>query len=79
MAHYYFDFHDGEIIPDEEGLELRDLEVVQREAARALAGFAWDRVANFKGAQIQQLTIAVRDENGPVMEVEFAFKIIRRQ
>ena len=61
MTHYYLDLHDGEIIPDEEGLKLRDLEVVQREAARALAGFAWDRVANFKGAQIQQLTIAVRE------------------
>ncbi|MHC2801568.1 hypothetical protein ACVMII_001314 [Bradyrhizobium diazoefficiens] len=38
MAIYYFDLRDGdEIVPDEEGLELRDLLAVQEEAARALA------------------------------------------
>lgn len=35
MAHYYFDLRDGELITDEEGLELRDLAAVQKEAARA--------------------------------------------
>jgi hypothetical protein len=52
---------------------------VQREAARALAGLASDSMASFKGSQIHQMVIVVRDDTGPVMEVEFSFKIIRRQ
>jgi hypothetical protein len=80
MALYFFDFRDGEdLILDEEGLDLRDTIAVQREAALALAGLASDSMANFRGSQIHQMAIAVRDETGPVMEVEFSFKIIRRQ
>jgi Domain of unknown function (DUF6894) len=48
MAHYYFDWREGdELITDEEGLELRGMRAVQNEAARSLAGFAWDSVARF--------------------------------
>jgi hypothetical protein len=80
VALYFFDFRDGEnLIVDEEGLDLRDMIAVQREAARALAGLASDSMASFKGSQAQQMAIAVRDDTGPVMEVEFSFKIIRRQ
>jgi Domain of unknown function (DUF6894) len=77
---YYFDLRDGgELIIDEEGLVLRDMRTVQNEAARALAGFAWDSVAQFNGAQSHQMAIAVRDEDGPVMEVKFSFEIVRKQ
>jgi hypothetical protein len=80
MAHYYFDLREGdELTIDEEGLELRDMQTVQKEAARALAGFAWDSVASFYGAQSHQMAIAVRDEHGPVMEVKFLFEIARKQ
>ena len=80
MPLYFFDFHDGEQhVPDDEGLNLRDMVAVQKEAARALAGLAWDSVASFKGAQIQRMAVMVRDGHGPVMEVEFSFKIVRRQ
>ena len=62
MAIYYFDLRDGdEIVPDEEGVELRDLLAVQEEAARALAGLSWDSVQNFKGAQSHRMSIEVRD------------------
>ena len=45
MALYYLDFRDGdELVVDDEGVELRDMRAVQDEAARALAGFAWDAV-----------------------------------
>lgn len=64
---------------DEEGLELRDMKAVQEEAARALAGLAWDSVRNFNGAQSDQMTIEVRDNLGSVMQVRFAFEIARRQ
>jgi hypothetical protein len=80
MGLYFFDFRDGdERVLDEEGLELRDMMAVQNEAARALAGLAWDSIANFKSAEIHQMAIEVRDRYGPVMEVEFSFKIIRKQ
>jgi hypothetical protein len=80
MAHYYFDMREGdELITDEEGLELRDMQAVQKEAARVLAGFAWDSVGSFNGAQSHQMAIAVRDEHCPVMEVKFSFEIVRKQ
>ena len=79
MALYYFDLRDGEELAlDEEGLELRTMRAVQEEAARALAGFAYD-AARLDGAQSQQMAIEVRDEDGPVMEVKFSFEIARKQ
>lgn len=78
--YYYFDLRDGdEIVPDEEGVELRDLLAVQEEAARALAGLSWDSVQNFKGAQSHRMSIEVRDTHGPVMQVRFVFDITRWQ
>jgi hypothetical protein len=80
MAHYYFDLREeDELIPDEEGLELRDMRAVQSEAGRPLAGFAWDSVARFNGERSHDMAIAVRDEHGPVMEVKFSFEVVRKQ
>jgi hypothetical protein len=79
MALYYFDLRDGEELAlDEEGLELRNMRAVQEEAARALAGFAYDAM-RLDGGQSQHMAIAVRDEHGPVMEVKFSFEIVRKQ
>ena len=78
MAVYYLDFRDGdELIPDEEGMELLGIGVAQN-AARSLAGIAWDAMRS-DGAQAQQMAIEVRDVYGPVMEVKFAFVIKRTQ
>ncbi|WP_420888200.1 DUF6894 family protein [Bradyrhizobium brasilense] len=41
MPRYYFDLNTG-IVPDEEGLDLRDLDAAQDEAARSLGGMARD-------------------------------------
>jgi hypothetical protein len=79
LAIYYFDLRDGEELAlDEEGLELRNMRAVQEEAARALAGFAYDAM-RLDGGQSQHMAIAVRDEHGPVMEVKFSFEIVRKQ
>lgn len=79
MTLYHFDLRDGdEIVPDEEGLELHDLVAVQEEAARALAGLSWDAVRNFKGSQSHKMSIEVRDNLGPVMQVCFTFEIVRK-
>jgi hypothetical protein len=80
MVRYYLDLRDGDqLITDDEGLELRDMGAVQREAARALAGIAWDSVASFNGAQSHQMAITMRDERGSVLEVKFSFEIVRKQ
>ena len=73
MAVYYFDLRDGdELVVDEEGMELCDTVAVQNEAARSLAGIAWDAMRT-EGTQAQQMAIEVRDVYGPVMEVRFTF------
>jgi hypothetical protein len=50
MAVYYFDLREGgAFVVDEEGMELRDVEAAQAEAARSLSGIAWAA-----GAQAQE-------------------------
>ena len=81
MAIYYFDFQDGDrIIVDDEGVNLTDLEVVEEEAARSLAGLAWAATRDLKGAAAAaRMTINVRDDLGPVMQVGFACRVLRKQ
>ena len=79
MAVYYFDLRDGEeLVVDEEGIELRSMRAAQDEAARALAGLAWDAM-RLEGTQSHEMAIEVRDKLGPVMEVRFSFDIARKQ
>lgn len=76
MARYYFDLRDEDgITPDDEGLELRNLDLVQDEAARSLADMARDAVR--VNASSQNMAIQVRDDTGPVMNVRFSFEVER--
>ena len=75
MARYYFDLRDGnEVAVDEEGIELRDLEAVQLEAARSLVEMveqaAWTRTEAIVG---NRLAIEVRDGSGPLLAALFTF------
>jgi hypothetical protein len=80
MPRYYFDLKDSRgIFVDEEGLDLRDLEAAQKEAAQSLGGMARDAVATVNGSGAEQLEIAVRDDDGPVMVVRFSFEINRKR
>ena len=73
---YYFDLIDKHgATPDDEGLELSDLKHVQEEAARSLADMARDTVLSPDGQDTHEMAIAVRDENGPVLQVRFTFEI----
>jgi hypothetical protein len=77
MSVYYFDLRDRDgLVVDEEGLELHDTGAAQDEAARTLAGFAWDAARQYDGPG-HQMAIEVRDTRGPVMEVKFSFEIVR--
>jgi hypothetical protein len=76
MSRYYFDMREGdEIAPDEEGMDLRTIEAVQEEAARTLADMARDAIRGHRDGADHQMSIEVRDEAGPVMQVKFTFKV----
>lgn len=77
MRRYYFDLRDANgLSPDEDGLPCRDLQAVQAEAARALADMARDAVHTANPASPYAMSIEVRDEGGPVMQVNFRFEIV---
>lgn len=77
MRRYYFDIREGdEFAPDEEGLELDTMERVQEEAARSLADMARDSARRrLHNAKAQEMTIEVRDDDGPVLQVRFTFSV----
>ncbi|WP_342739745.1 hypothetical protein [Bradyrhizobium sp. B117] len=79
MPRYYFDLLENDVVAvDEEGLELSSLRAVQAEAAKSLADMARDAVHSFPPATGRQtMAIEVRDELGPLMQVKFAFEVLR--
>lgn len=77
MPHYYFDIREGgELLPDEEGLTLASLRSAQEEAARSLGDFARDTASQVADGP-SEITIEVRDQNGPVMQLKFSFEMLR--
>ncbi|WP_430642269.1 DUF6894 family protein [Bradyrhizobium jicamae] len=80
MPRYYFDIRDeNDLAVDEEGMWLRDMQAVQEEAARSLAGVAWDEVRRTSDRnRHHRMAIEVRDDYCPVLEVKFTFAIARR-
>ena len=75
MPRYYFDMRVGDdIAPDEEGMELRTPQAVQEEAARTLADMARDAMRG-RPDGAHQMSIEIRDDAGPVMQVKFTFEV----
>lgn len=73
MLRYYFDIRDGdELIPDEEGMELRDLRAAEIEAAQSLLGMAKDIA--YRHAR-HHMAIEVRTTDGPLFKAAFIFEI----
>lgn len=79
MARYYFDIRDGdELAPDDEGIELPSIERVQEEAARSLADMARDATPQIaQDGNAHHMMIEVRDDVGPVMQLQFTFNMNR--
>lgn len=73
MPWYFFDTRDDDdIIIDEVGVEVADLEAVKKMAARGLAELALDVLP---GSTERVLGIDVRDEqSAPVLSAELIFK-----
>ena len=75
MARYYFDLREGtELFLDEDGVELPTLRAAQREAARALGAMAQELEPTAEG---QDMSIEVRNEDGPLFQVALVFAIRR--
>ena len=67
MTRYYFDTSDGDrLVPDEEGMELDNLEAARMEAQRGIADMAGDV---FPDGDHREIVVTVRDESGPVLRV----------
>jgi hypothetical protein len=75
MMRYYFDLRDGdELAPDEEGMELRSMELVQQEAAKTLADIVREAVLRVDG-RARRMAIEVRTDNGPVLQARFSLEV----
>jgi hypothetical protein len=73
---YYFDIRYGDTInPDEEGMDFLSLGDVQEEAARSLADtLRYPESCEGGDGAAHSISIEVRDENGPVLEVRYRFE-----
>jgi hypothetical protein len=72
MARFFFDvIADGDLAPDEEGMNLPNLDAARREASRALAEIARDAVRS----DVPRMVISVRTEEGPVCEAVFQWNL----
>ncbi|MBR0826732.1 hypothetical protein JQ596_14375 [Bradyrhizobium manausense] len=81
MKRYYFDMRDADVIaPDEEGLELPSIKAAQVEAAQALADMARDAARGLgEDSPDRQLSIEVRDDDGPVLRARLVIDIVRQR
>ncbi|PAY05305.1 hypothetical protein CK489_30385 [Bradyrhizobium sp. UFLA03-84] len=69
MPRYFFDIRDdGDVYPDEEGLDLADLRAAKVEAANTLAGIARD-AGRFGGEH--DVAIEVRTNDGLLFHAVF--------
>jgi hypothetical protein len=73
MYLYYFDVvADGEVIPDEEGMSLPNIDAARREAACSLAELARNALRSNKGSR--RMANLVRTREGPLFEESFQWE-----
>jgi hypothetical protein len=78
LGRYYFDLRDSEgLAVDEEGLDLQDIQAAGEEAALSLADAARNGLRRPDGS-FNQLSVEVRTDAGPFMQVRFSFNLDRR-
>jgi hypothetical protein len=74
MARFYFDYRDGEIARDDEGLDLSSLAEAQAQATTALGEAARDMLASGVGGD-GKISIEVLDaERTPLFKVAIRFE-----
>ena len=62
---------------DEEGFKLPNIAGVQYEATRSLVEMGRDavRASGYDASKTERMAIEVRNEAGPVLKVDFTFKV----
>lgn len=74
MPRYHFDIRDGEtFVIDDEGSDLPDIAMAQIEAAQLLSDIVNDLPFRAAEPSGYHLSIDVRDEEGPLFLLSFAF------
>ena len=76
MRRFYLRDENG-LLVGEDGV-MCDLQAVQTEAARAIADMARDAVHMAAPPSPTTMSIEVRDDDGPVMQVDFRFEVVVR-
>jgi hypothetical protein len=77
MPRYYFNVREGDHLSlDDEGFEYASAERARSEAVRSLAEMAKDAINKSDGAS-HSMSVAVQDDDGPLLEVGFAFHMTR--
>jgi len=70
---YFFDIRDDQLIPDEEGMILPDIEAAQEEATRTLTDLVREAM---RAESAGGMTIEVRSQHGPVLEASLTWRLI---
>jgi hypothetical protein len=79
MRRYIFDLRErGVLEPDQYGTEFATIDAVQKEAARVLADMARDNNLSKGHDAIRDLSVEVRDVDGPVMLANISFQMLRQ-
>jgi hypothetical protein len=74
MKRYYFDLRDEDgIAVDDEGIELPDMDAVQKEAAVTIAAVARD--VSTRPIVDSEAAVEVRDDTGAVMAIRLTIAI----
>jgi hypothetical protein len=69
----FFDIRDDQLIPDEEGMILPDIEAAQEEAMRTLTDLVREAM---RGESAGRTAIEVRSQHGPVREASLTRRLI---
>lgn len=79
MRRYFFDLREGGVLePDQDGTEFATIDAVQKEAARVLADMARDNILSEGRDAIHDLSVEIRDVDGPVMLANISFQMLRQ-
>lgn len=70
---YFFDIRDVQLVPDEEGMILPDIEAAQEEATRTLTDLVREAM---RGESAGRMAIEVRSQHGPVLEASLTWRLI---
>ncbi|WP_426528383.1 DUF6894 family protein [Bradyrhizobium sp. McL0615] len=79
MPLYHFDLRDGEaFVKDDEGMEMLDIGLAQMEAVQSLADMVKDIPVRVSRASGYPMGVEVRDAEGFLFSLSFAFLDRRR-